>query len=52
MDNYISRLIENGKTFVYTNTGKSGIGGGFFIDLENGNGGQKKVLLPMKVEKL
>lgn len=36
MDNYISRLIEGGKTFVYTNTGKNSISGGFFIDLENG----------------
>ncbi len=36
MDNYISRLIEGGKTFVYTNTGKNSISGGFFIDLQNG----------------
>lgn len=36
MDNYIPRLIENGKTFVYTNAGKIGISGGFFLDLQNG----------------
>lgn len=52
MDNYISRLIENGKTFVYTNTTKNSISGGFFIDLQNGTWWTEKSIFTDEIREI